>query len=60
MAFSRAFLIAYISRMMTLLPGDLILTGSPAGIGPLASGDVAEIEIERIGILKNRVSKRTL
>jgi 2-keto-4-pentenoate hydratase/2-oxohepta-3-ene-1,7-dioic acid hydratase in catechol pathway len=41
---------------MTLLPGDLILTGTPAGIGPLAPGDVVEVEIEKIGILKNRVS----
>jgi len=56
MVFSPAFLVAYISRMMTLLPGDLILTGTPAGIGPLAQGDTVEIEIEKIGILKNRVA----
>ncbi len=56
MVFSPAFLVAYVSRMMTLLPGDLILTGTPAGIGPLAPGDSIEIEIEKIGILKNRVS----
>jgi len=56
MVFSPAFLVAYVSRMMTLLPGDLILTGTPAGIGPLAPGDVVEIEIEKIGTLKNRVS----
>jgi 2-keto-4-pentenoate hydratase/2-oxohepta-3-ene-1,7-dioic acid hydratase in catechol pathway len=56
MVFSPALLVAYISRMMTLLPGDLILTGTPAGIGPLAPGDVVEVEIEKIGILKNRVS----
>ncbi len=55
MVFSPAFLVAYVSRMMTLLPGDLILTGTPAGIGPLASGDVVEVEIEQIGVLKNRV-----
>lgn len=55
MVFSPAFLVAYVSRMMTLLPGDLILTGTPAGIGPLASGDVVEVEIEEIGVLKNRV-----
>jgi 2-keto-4-pentenoate hydratase/2-oxohepta-3-ene-1,7-dioic acid hydratase in catechol pathway len=55
MVFSPAFLVAYLSRMMTLLPGDLILTGTPAGIGPLASGDVVEVEIEQIGVLKNRV-----
>jgi 2-keto-4-pentenoate hydratase/2-oxohepta-3-ene-1,7-dioic acid hydratase in catechol pathway len=56
MTFPPAFLVAYISRMMTLFPGDLILTGTPAGIGPLAPGDVVEVEIEGIGILKNRVS----
>jgi 2-keto-4-pentenoate hydratase/2-oxohepta-3-ene-1,7-dioic acid hydratase in catechol pathway len=55
MVFSPAFLVAYVSRMMTLLPGDLILTGTPAGIGPLSSGDVVEVEIEKIGTLKNRV-----
>jgi 2-keto-4-pentenoate hydratase/2-oxohepta-3-ene-1,7-dioic acid hydratase in catechol pathway len=55
MVFSPAFLIAYISRMMTLEPGDLILTGTPAGVGPLAPGDVVEVEIESIGILRNPV-----
>lgn len=56
MTFPPAFLVAYISRMMTLFPGDLILTGTPAGIGPLAGGDVVEVEIEGIGILRNRVA----
>jgi 2-keto-4-pentenoate hydratase/2-oxohepta-3-ene-1,7-dioic acid hydratase in catechol pathway len=56
MVFSPAFLVAYVSRMMTLLPGDLILTGTPAGIGPLSPGDVVEVAIEGIGILKNRVA----
>ena len=56
MTFPPAFLVAYISRMMTLFPGDLILTGTPAGIGPLAPGDVVEVEIEGIGVLMNRVS----
>jgi len=59
MVFSPAFLVAYISRMMTLLPGDLILTGTPAGIGPLAPGDAVEVEIEGIGVLKNRVASRS-
>ncbi len=58
MVFSPAFLVAYVSRMMTLLPGDLILTGTPAGIGPLSFGDVVEVEIERIGVLKNRVASQ--
>ena len=56
MVFSPAFLVAYVSRMMTLLPGDLILTGTPAGIGPLSPGDVVEVAIEGIGVLKNRVA----
>jgi 2-keto-4-pentenoate hydratase/2-oxohepta-3-ene-1,7-dioic acid hydratase in catechol pathway len=55
MVFSPAFLVAYISRMMTLLPGDLILTGTPAGVGPLSPGDSVEVEIEGIGVLRNRV-----
>jgi 2-keto-4-pentenoate hydratase/2-oxohepta-3-ene-1,7-dioic acid hydratase in catechol pathway len=56
MVFSPAFLVGYISRMMTLLPGDLILTGTPAGVGPLAPGDRVEVEIENVGILANRVA----
>jgi 2-keto-4-pentenoate hydratase/2-oxohepta-3-ene-1,7-dioic acid hydratase in catechol pathway len=56
MVFSPAFLVAYISRMMTLEPGDLILTGTPAGIGALAAGDTVEVEIERIGVLRNSVA----
>jgi 2-keto-4-pentenoate hydratase/2-oxohepta-3-ene-1,7-dioic acid hydratase in catechol pathway len=56
MEFSPAFLVAYVSRMMTLLPGDLILTGTPAGVGPLAPGDRVEVEIENVGILANRVA----
>ena len=55
MVFSPAFLVGYVSRMMTLLPGDLILTGTPAGIGPLAADDVVEVEIEGVGTLRNRV-----
>ncbi len=54
--FPPAFLVAYVSRMMTLLPGDLILTGTPAGIGPLSPGDLVEVEIEKVGVLKNRVA----
>jgi 2-keto-4-pentenoate hydratase/2-oxohepta-3-ene-1,7-dioic acid hydratase in catechol pathway len=56
MVFSPAFLVAYISRMMTLLPGDLILTGTPAGIGALSAGDRVEVEIEGVGVLANRVA----
>ena len=39
------------------MPGDLILTGTPAGVGPLAAGDVVEVEIERVGVLRNQVRK---
>jgi len=42
---------------MTLMPGDLILTGTPAGVGPLSAGDVVEVEIEGVGILSNPVAK---
>jgi 2-keto-4-pentenoate hydratase/2-oxohepta-3-ene-1,7-dioic acid hydratase in catechol pathway len=56
MVFSPAFLVAYVSRMMTLLPGDVILTGTPAGVGPLAPGDRVEVEIEHVGVLGNRVA----
>ncbi len=45
MVFSIPALLAYISRVMTLEPGDLVLTGTPAGVGPLASGDDVEVEV---------------
>jgi 2-keto-4-pentenoate hydratase/2-oxohepta-3-ene-1,7-dioic acid hydratase in catechol pathway len=54
-------LVSFISGVMTLLPGDIIATGTPPGIGPITSGDVVEITIEGIGTLKNRaVSDREL
>ncbi len=49
-------LIAYISRVMTLLPGDVIATGTPAGVGPLSHGDLVEVDIEGIGRLSNPVA----
>lgn len=49
-------LIAFASSFMTLEPGDLILTGTPAGVSPLAVGDEVEINIEGIGTLSNKVS----
>lgn len=55
MVFSPAHLIAYASAAMTLEPGDLFLTGTPAGVGPLHPGDVVEVEIEGIGVLRNPV-----
>jgi len=53
MLFSVPKIVAFVSSIMTLWPGDAILTGTPAGVGQLADGDVVEIEIEGIGILKN-------
>lgn len=53
--FSVADLVVYLSRSTTLLPGDVISTGTPAGVGPLMPGDVIEIEIEGIGTLRNPV-----
>jgi 2-keto-4-pentenoate hydratase/2-oxohepta-3-ene-1,7-dioic acid hydratase in catechol pathway len=55
MTFSSADLIAYAASVMTLEPGDLLLTGTPSGIGPLAAGDVVEVEVEGIGVLSNPV-----
>lgn len=51
------FLVSYLSRIMTLYPGDVIITGTPGGIAPMHPGDVIEIEIENIGILRNTVKK---
>ena len=51
-----AELVSFASRVMTLLPGDVLLTGTPAGVGPLVPGDVVEVEIEGIGVLRNRVA----
>lgn len=48
-----AEVISYISKVMTLFPGDIISTGTPKGVGPLKDGDVVEVKIEQIGILKN-------
>jgi 2-keto-4-pentenoate hydratase/2-oxohepta-3-ene-1,7-dioic acid hydratase in catechol pathway len=55
MVFGVGELIAYISQVMTLLPGDVILTGTPEGVGPIVAGDEVEVEIEGIGVLTNPV-----
>jgi 2-keto-4-pentenoate hydratase/2-oxohepta-3-ene-1,7-dioic acid hydratase in catechol pathway len=55
MHFSIPELIAYIGAIMTLEPGDLIATGTPAGVGPLAPGDVVEVEVSGVGVLSNTV-----
>lgn len=56
MIFDVPYLIEYISGIMTLEKGDVIATGTPAGVGPLHIGDMVEIEIQHIGILKNHVA----
>jgi 2-keto-4-pentenoate hydratase/2-oxohepta-3-ene-1,7-dioic acid hydratase in catechol pathway len=56
MIFPVPFLIEFITAIMTLLPGDVILTGTPAGVGPLVAGDTVEVEIEGIGVLRNAVA----
>ena len=50
--------LAYISSFMTLLPGDVVLTGTPAGVGPLVPGNVVEVSVEGIGVLRNPVVVR--
>ena len=57
MVFAPAVLLAFMSHAMTLLPGDLIITGTPAGVGPLVDGDRVEVEIEGIGTLINPVQR---
>ncbi|MCY4262727.1 MAG: fumarylacetoacetate hydrolase family protein, partial [Candidatus Dadabacteria bacterium] len=54
--FSVPKLISFISKVMTLLPGDIIATGTPSGVSPMKPQDVVEVEIEGIGKLENRVS----
>jgi 2-keto-4-pentenoate hydratase/2-oxohepta-3-ene-1,7-dioic acid hydratase in catechol pathway len=53
--FSVPRLVSFISKVMTLLPGDIVSTGTPAGVGPMKSGDKIEVEIEGIGVLTNYV-----
>jgi 2-keto-4-pentenoate hydratase/2-oxohepta-3-ene-1,7-dioic acid hydratase in catechol pathway len=49
-------LVAFVSSVMTLWPGDVIMTGTPSGVGPIEIGDEVEVELEGIGVLKNRVA----
>jgi 2-keto-4-pentenoate hydratase/2-oxohepta-3-ene-1,7-dioic acid hydratase in catechol pathway len=57
MIFSIRQIVAYISKYFTLTEGDLIVTGTPKGVGPLRQGDLVEVEIENIGILRNPVER---
>jgi 2-keto-4-pentenoate hydratase/2-oxohepta-3-ene-1,7-dioic acid hydratase in catechol pathway len=56
MLWNVAALIAYVTEAMTLLPGDVLLTGTPAGVGPILPGDTVTVDIEGIGRLTNTVS----
>jgi 2-keto-4-pentenoate hydratase/2-oxohepta-3-ene-1,7-dioic acid hydratase in catechol pathway len=58
MVFPAGELLSFISHVMTLHPGDLVLTGTPEGVGPLVSGDVVEVAIEAVGVLRNPVLAR--
>ncbi|MBO8168325.1 MAG: fumarylacetoacetate hydrolase family protein [Thermoanaerobacteraceae bacterium] len=59
MVFSPQYLVSYLSRVMTLHPGDVILTGTPSGVGPVAPGDRVVVEIEEIGRLVNVVARHS-
>ncbi|HYI08431.1 MAG TPA: fumarylacetoacetate hydrolase family protein [Thermoanaerobaculia bacterium] len=56
MIFACGFLFEFVTSIMTLVPGDVILTGTPAGVGTLEAGDTVEVEIEGIGVLANAVA----
>ena len=60
MIFDIPAIIAFISKNFTLMPGDIILTGTPGGVGPLKHGDMVEVEIENIGTLRNPVVEERL
>jgi len=55
MVYPVAFLVRWISHVMTLYPGDVIATGTPAGVGPLVAGDVVEVSVDGVGVLRNPV-----
>ncbi|MEW6189039.1 MAG: fumarylacetoacetate hydrolase family protein [Actinomycetota bacterium] len=58
MIFDVNHLVSFISQVMTLLPGDVIMTGTPPGVGSMQVGDVVEVRIEGIGVLRNKVTAR--
>jgi 2-keto-4-pentenoate hydratase/2-oxohepta-3-ene-1,7-dioic acid hydratase in catechol pathway len=55
MIYSLAHILAFVTRFMTLEPGDLVLTGTPAGVGPVQPGDIMTVEIDGLGVLSNPV-----
>jgi 2-keto-4-pentenoate hydratase/2-oxohepta-3-ene-1,7-dioic acid hydratase in catechol pathway len=58
MVFGVAEIFEFVTKVMTLLPGDVIMTGTPSGVGPVVPGDVMEVEIDGIGTMANQVVKR--
>jgi len=56
--FNAQYLVWYVSQIMTLMPGDVISTGTPSGIAPIYDGDTVEIEIESVGLLRNTVKRQ--
>jgi 2-keto-4-pentenoate hydratase/2-oxohepta-3-ene-1,7-dioic acid hydratase in catechol pathway len=58
MIFGVAEILEFVTQVMTLLPGDVVLTGTPSGVGPVEPGDLMEVEIDGIGTLANRVASR--
>lgn len=58
MVFDVPYIIEFVTKVMTLLPGDVILTGTPSGIGPMNAGGEVEVAVEGLGSLKNKVSNR--
>ena len=54
-AFSIQYILHYLSRCLTLFPGDIVATGTPRGISPMKPGDVVEVEVEGVGRLSNTV-----
>jgi 2-keto-4-pentenoate hydratase/2-oxohepta-3-ene-1,7-dioic acid hydratase in catechol pathway len=59
MVFGVATLIEFVTTFMTLLPGDVILTGTPEGVGTLSPGDLVEVEVDGVGTLANPVEPAT-
>jgi 2-keto-4-pentenoate hydratase/2-oxohepta-3-ene-1,7-dioic acid hydratase in catechol pathway len=57
MIFDIPYIVSYLSRIMTLNPGDIIATGTPSGIGPVENGDILKVRIQGIGELENRVKR---
>jgi 2-keto-4-pentenoate hydratase/2-oxohepta-3-ene-1,7-dioic acid hydratase in catechol pathway len=60
MIFAIPEIVAFVSKNLTLMAGDIILTGTPSGVGPLHHGDIVEVDIEQIGVLKNSVVDETV